>query len=126
MTALVEPRGAAGDDPVADRVVAAARRAWEAHGEPLEVGRRPVNGHAHMTSLAARHARRVEFVVECDDSDAWDVLAGVKAADSWQLCALVPLGLLGKAHERLRGHGYELQGWWVTDDEIAFGNPEIA
>lgn len=79
-----------------------------------------------MTSLAAGHARRVEFVVAEDDPDAWDVLAGIRAADSWQLCALVPLGLLGVAHERLRGHRYELQGWWVTDDTVAFGNVEIA
>lgn len=126
MTAIVGPDRAARDELVGQQVVAAARRAWEVNGEPLEVHSTPVNGHAHMTSMAAGKARRIEFVVERDDPDAWDVLAGVEAADSWQLRALVPLRLLGKAHERLRGHGYELQGWWVTDDRVAFGNVEIA
>lgn len=126
MTALAGPDRASRHDPLGEQVAAAAQHAWEVHGERLDVRSTPVNGHAHMTSLAAVHARRVEFVVEHDDPHAWDVLAGVKAADSWQLCALVPLGLLGKAHERLREHGYELQGWWVTDGEVAFGNVEIA
>lgn len=126
MTALAGPGCAAWSDATAKRVAVAAQHAWEVHGECLEVRSTPVNGHAHLTSIAAARARRIEFVVEGDDPDAWDVLAGMEAPESWQLCALVPLALLGQAHERLRDHGYELQGWWVSGDKVAFGNVEIA
>jgi len=64
--------------------------------------------------------------VEGDDPDVWDVLAAVKPADEWQLCALVPLALMGTAHERLCDHGYELQGWWFQEGRVAFGGVEIA
>ncbi len=112
--------------PVADRVVAEAKRAWEVHGEPVQVSVTPVNGHAHMSSLAVLRARRVEYVVEADDADVWDVLAAARHSDEWQLSALVPLALMGRAHERLCEYGFELQGWWVQGDRVAFGGIEIA
>lgn len=111
---------------VAEQVIAAATRAWEVHGERVALGETPVNGHARLTSLAAPTSRRVEYVVEGDDPDVWDVLAAVKPADEWQLCALVPLALMGTAHERLCDHGYELQGWWFQEGRVAFGGVEIA
>lgn len=134
----VIPTGAEGDGhamtttvpaPTLDRVaevIAAAKQAWEVHGERVAVGETPVNGHARLTSLAAPTSRRVEYVVECDDPDVWEVLATAKAADDWQLCALVPLALMGTAHERLCDHGFELQGWWLQGDRVAFGGVEIA
>lgn len=111
---------------VADRVVVAARRAWEIHGELVALGETPVNGHAHLRSLAAPTSRRVEYIVEGDDPDVWDLLAAAKAADNWQLCALVPLALMGTAHERLCDHSFELQGWWLQGNRVAFGGVEIA
>lgn len=116
--------------PVSDtsgaRALEAAQWAWEVHGEPLEVRSTPINGHAHIASLAAMNAKRVEFVVQEDDPDVWEALTHVNSTDAWQLCALVPLSLLGVAHDRLRGHRFELQGWWHDGDRVAFSNPEIA
>jgi len=106
-------------------VIAAAKRAWEIHGEYVALRETPVNGHVRLTSLAVSISRRVEYVVECDDPDVWNVLAA-KASDEWQLCALVPLALMGAAHERLSGHGFRLQGWWFQGDRVAFGGIEIA
>lgn len=111
---------------VSGRVVAAARRAWETSGDLVQVASTPINGHAHMASIAAEHARRLEFVVDADDPDVWDVLTGMEPAEAWSLCALVPLPLLGVAHERLRRNDYELQGWWVLGDQVCFGGVEIA
>jgi len=79
-----------------------------------------------MASLAAQNARRVEFVVEDDDPDVWDLLVELSPGAPWQPCALVRLPLLGVAHERLRSCGYELQGWWAREGEIQFGSIEIA
>lgn len=113
-------------ESVSDRVVAQAQRAWLHHGERPEVQTTPINGHAEMASLAALASRRVEFVVESDDPDVWDTLEGIEADTQWQKCALVPLNLLGLAHDRLRDHGFQLQGWWLSDDQVCFSSPEIA
>lgn len=111
---------------LSDRVLDAARWAWETHGEQPSMQTTPVNGHAQMRSLAANHARRVEFVVADDDIDVWQILAQMEPVQAWQLCALVPLSMLGVAHERLGGCGFELQGWWLDGERVAFGNTEIA
>jgi len=125
MTALISPRlDSLGT--IASRVVAEAMRAWEIHGEPVEVSVTPVNGHALMASLAAFNARRVEYVVDADDPHVWEILKSASSADPWQLCALVPLPLMGRAHEQLFEHGFELQAWWVQGDRVAFGGIEIA
>lgn len=109
-----------------DRVVAAALLAWELNGVPVELGTTPINGHAQMPSLVAFQARRVEYVVESDDPDAWRTLMTTKLADHWQPCALVPLSLMGKAHEHLFAHRFELQGWWIEEDRVSFGGIETA
>lgn len=111
---------------LSERVVAAAQTAWAMHDEVVQVMTTPVNGHAQMASLVAQGARRLEFVVEDDDPDVWDVLANVTPEDSWQLCALVRLPLMGLAHEHLRTSGYELQGWWAGETQIQFSSIEIA
>lgn len=113
-------------ESVADQVFAQARRAWLHHGEQPQVQTTPINGHAEMRSLAALESGRLEYVVDSDDPDIWDALAEVEAGEQWQKCALVPLSLLGTAHERLRNHGFELQGWWMADERVWFGSPEIA
>lgn len=115
--------------PVSDlseRVVQAARLAWEAHGQVVTTRVSPVNGHACMASVIAEGARRLEFVVDTDDPDIWNALADVEPLESWQFCALVRLPLLGTAHEKLRRHGFELQGWWAQEERIEFGSVEIA
>lgn len=109
----------------AAEVVAAAKRAWEIHGERVALRETSVNGHIRLASLAVPISRRVEYVVECDDPDVWNVLAA-KASDEWQLCVLVPLALMGAAHECLSDHGFRLQGWWLQGDRVAFGGLEIA
>ena len=114
--------------PTCDRateVAAAAKRAWEIHGEQVALRETSVNGHILLTSLEVPISRHVEYVVECNDPDVWNMLAA-KASDEWQLCALVPLSLMGVAHERLSDHGFRLQGWWLQEGSVAFGGVEIA
>lgn len=108
------------------KALAAARWAWEAHGEPFELRSTAISEHTMLASLAAMNAKRVEFVVEEDDPEVWETLTRVDSTGAWQLCALVPQSLLGVAHDRLRGHFFELQGWWLDGENVAFGNPEIA
>ena len=82
--------------PTCDRateVAAAAKRAWEIHGEQVALRETSVNSRIRLTSLEAPIARHVEYVVECNDPDVWKMLAA-KASDEWQLCALVPLALM--------------------------------
>ena len=105
-------------DQVSD-VVAAAKRAWELHGETS------VNSRVRLTLLEAPISRHVEYVVECNDPDVWKMLAA-KASDEWQLCALVPLALMGIAHEHLSDRGFRLQGWWLQGGSVAFGGIEVA
>ena len=111
-------------DQVSD-VVAAAKRAWELHGERVALRETSVNSRVRLTLLEAPISRHVEYVVECNDPDVWKMLAA-KASDEWQLCALVPLALMGVAHERLSDQGFRLQGWWVEGGNVAFGGVEIA
>ena len=114
--------------PTCDRateVAAAAKRAWEIHGEQVALRETSVNSRIRLTSLEAPIARHVEYVVECNDPDVWKMLAA-KASDEWQLCALVPLALMGIAHEHLSDRGFRLQGWWLQDGSVAFGGIEVA
>lgn len=106
-------------------VVAAAKRAWEIHGERVALRETPVNNHIRLASLEAPISRHVEYVVECNDPDVWNMLAA-KESDEWQLCALVPLALMGIAHEHLSEQGFRLQGWWLQGGSVAFGGIEIA
>jgi hypothetical protein len=110
---------------LSERVLAAAKLAWEVHGETVSVRTVPINGHGVMPSIVAENARRLEFVIEADDADAWQALTEV-SVDSWELRALVPLTLLGVAHQKLRPFGYELQGWWTQAESVHFGSVEIA
>lgn len=111
-------------DQVSD-VVAAAKRAWELHGERVALRETSVNSHVRLTLLEAPISRHVEYVVECNDPDVWKMLAA-KASDEWQLCALVPLALMGIAHEHLSDRGFRLQGWWLQGGNVAFGGIEVA
>ena len=112
----------------AQQVADEARRAWELTGDQVQTGSRTVNGHARMATLAAMQAKRFEYVIDGDDPDIWTTLAHAASAEleHWQRCALVPLSLMGRAHERLSPHGFQLQSWWVTDGRVSFGNVEIA
>ena len=46
-------------------------------------------------------------------------------ADGWQIHVLVPLERMGEAHRGLRGVDVRLQGWWLDDGSVHFGQPEI-
>lgn len=114
------------NESVAKHVLAQAQRAWMHHGEQAEVKVLPISGRAPIRSLTTLVSKRVEFVVEADHPEVWDTLAGIEPDPQWQKCALVPLNLLGMAHERLRSHEFQLQGWWLTDGRVHFSSPEIA
>ncbi len=47
------------------------------------------------------------------------------AADGWRVHVLVPLERMGEAHRGLRGVDVRLQGWWLDDGSVHFGQPEI-
>ena len=110
----------------AARVVDSAAKAWECYGDEVNQQEAAINGHGVMPYLVAHRARRIEYVVTEDDPDVWEMLSSRKPAQSWQLCALVPLRLLGVAHDKLQEHDYELQAWWIRGGGVAFGRVETA
>lgn len=114
-----------------ETVVAAAAAAWDWHGYECEVATEP-SGHsdAAVGAVGLPSLRRVEVVV-ADNAEtgdlAWQTLRDWPLADSWRLCAVVPLAAMGRAHEVLRDMSCELQPWWrLRDGSIAFGGVERA
>ena len=71
--------------------------------------------------------RAVEIVLDADvDAAAVAPAAWALAAKGFSTTVLVPLDRLGEAHEGLRGTPCVLQGWWESEDRIAFGAFETA
>jgi hypothetical protein len=66
--------------------------------------------------------RTVEIVLDADvDAAAIAPAAWALAAKGFATIVLVALGRLGEAHEGLRGTPCDLQGWWSSEDGVAFG-----
>lgn len=109
-------------------VIQATVRAWDLAGHLCRVQVHDPERKGVLGSVHVPEARRLEVVVDSSPGDSvWDALAKLHPGESWQLCALVPQSALGRAHERLRDYGFELQGWWVQDNgEIVFGGVERA
>ncbi len=47
------------------------------------------------------------------------------ASSGWQVHILLPMGLLGEAHEALRGLRVKLHGAWSSDSNVYFTTAEI-
>lgn len=114
-----------------DRVLAAAAAAWDWHGLDCEVATEPAGrSDAVVGTVGLPSLRRVEVVVadSAETADiAWQTLRDWPLAESWRLCAVVPLAAMGRAHEVLRDMRCELQPWWrMGDGSIAFGGVERA
>jgi len=66
--------------------------------------------------------RTIEIVLDADVEAAAIVPAAwALAAKGFATIVLVALGRLGEAHEGLRGTPCQLQGWWSSEDGVAFG-----
>ena len=71
--------------------------------------------------------RIVEIVLDADvDAAAIAPAAWTLATKGFATVVLVALDRLGEAHEGLRGTPCHLQGWWVSEDGVAFGAFETA
>lgn len=125
MTEPQDPTRESMDTPPS-RVINAAERAWRLHNEPLHLARERIDEHGWIDCLTALEARRVEYVVEGDEPSIWETLADLNLPDYWQPCALVPLPLMGRAHETLSESRFELQSWWLEGERVEFGSIEIA
>jgi hypothetical protein len=108
-------------------VVDAARAAWQWAGSPSEVlVLDEVPG--VIAALAIPKRRCIEFYVGRDhDGTTWSEVLRWTAREAAQVCSVVPLSSLGRAHEALRGSNSYLQAWWLdVDGRIAFGAMERA
>lgn len=112
-------------DTQVNQVLEEALRAWEVSGAQVEV--QPIRVHPELTvvSLRVTDLRQVEFIVEEDVPSVWGLLRRAASA-SWHARALVPLSLVGVAHQELRRNDCSLQGWWIDNNRAAFGGIEIA
>ena len=109
-------------------VVQAAVRAWELSGHQCQLQVHVPGQTGPLETVSVPSVHRIEIVVDTAPTDnVWDALAELALNHVWELCALVPQNTLGKAHELLREHGFELQGWWLRDNgAIGFGAVEKA
>jgi hypothetical protein len=108
-------------------VLDAARQAWEWHGLTCYV--RPSDGEVAgiVGALDVPEQRHVEVFVEDVNDSLWSSIDRWQVSDAWVMRAVVPLPVLGQAHEALRERGCELQAYWVQDDgQVAFGSVQIA
>jgi len=113
-----------------ETVLAAAAAAWDWHGIKCEVATKP-SGYSDSVvgTVGLPSLRRVEVVLATagPSDSAWQAVRDWPLADSWRLCAVVPLAAMGRAHEALRDASCELQPWWNQGDgSIAFGGVERA
>lgn len=107
-------------------VAESACAAWTVQGHRIREFKRRINDHISIDSLASLESKTLEFIVDADENDIWESLSASGRYESWKVCVLVPLPLLGVAHERLRQSGCELQGWWSEGNRVHFGSAEIA
>lgn len=110
------------------QVVSAVEVAWQASGHMPTFVNEPDQMEEHLAWVNVDSVKRIEAVLyEVPDEPVWAKLAEVEPADDWTLCVLIPLSGVGRAHERLRGTGCTVQGWWENDEgSIEFGSVQIA
>lgn len=115
------------NDPTLVKVMEAARGSWAGSGEHVTVKILRVDGtDAHIGVIKVAGLRVVEYFVTTDEPALWDTLAFFAKTRGWTYRAVVPLPLMGPAHNNLIHTHIQLQGWWVHGNRISFGTPEIA
>ena len=125
--ALMQNGETSQDCPTSWPVVDAARRAWELHDTRCHfVSDEPkVDGILGAINLPERN--HIEVFIEEASDRVWRALGEWPRNENWLIRVVVPLPALGSAHEALRDHGCEVQGYWMSDDgAVVFGSVEIA
>lgn len=116
-------------------VVATARERWAASGELSRVF--PWTGWVSQMGRPGGKDSSVAVVllprlqrIECVITDAEDMRLvfeelRVLVARGWKISVLVPIQILGAAHEAFSGLAIDLQGWWSHNgSEFRFSSPE--
>lgn len=110
------------------QVVSAVAMAWQVSGHMPTFVDEPDQMAQHLALVSVDSMKRIEAVLyEVPDEPIWQELAEIEPAEEWTMCVLIPLSGVGRAHERLRGTGCTVQGWWANDEgSIEFGSTQIA
>ncbi len=69
--------------------------------------------------------RRFEYVRMDLHLEPEDLMQLRRLRKGFEVWALVPLELVGRAHAVLRGRVDQLQPWWVEGDAVRFGAPRV-
>lgn len=107
-------------------VMTAAMAAWHATGMECSTHTISEGGTSILGVVEVASIKQVEVFTQALSSVKWDTLIESYQAREWSCRAVVPIGLIGQAHELLRGSGMELQGWWETGERVQFSATEIA
>ncbi len=78
-----------------------------------------------ITALYVEDMRRTELVVTNEHFGCLDHERLRDMRTAGEVWVLTPLASLGRAHAALRGLADRLVPWWMGNDEIKFGMPEI-
>lgn len=109
------------------RVLQAAIDAWLFAGAECRILAAPDDRSGIVACLIPLPFRQIEILVNyLAAADTWRALTEWPHDRDCTMRALVPRHLLGQAHENLRDEGFELQGWWLEDGNVAFSSAEIA
>lgn len=78
-----------------------------------------------IKAIAAGDLRVAEIVLP-EEADCASLASAVwiLSTRGWDVSVLLPSHRLGEAHAVLRSTPCRLQGWWLEDGEISFGNYE--
>ncbi|WP_311496980.1 hypothetical protein [uncultured Mobiluncus sp.] len=111
----------------ANLVLEAALEAWRLNGKGVVVDS-SIPGNGIFAKLIHPDDKSIEYCVEEDvDESTWETLLSYTKPKFWTQRALVPLQSLGQAHDFLREGNFEIQGWWIGDeDNVLFGSVEVA
>jgi len=97
-------------------------------GSVIETPLAGFTGNADLDGVAVVAPER--GIVEWFPSDLQrlEPLAAVSRTSTgpeWQLSVIVPASRMGEAHRALRGSPVTLQPWWVDQEGVRFGGPEV-
>lgn len=113
-----------------EAVAAAAMAAWNTAGQmPEQVSHPGFDDLSEAFLLRIPTARRIEACFEdcrADLSQAEKFMSSL-GAPGWTVSAVVPLRLVGQAHEVFRSHEIDIQSWWRdVAGRVRFGSVERA
>lgn len=106
------------------QVLIAANALWRALGDTAETDTFDIGLNQAHRFISPRY-RRVEVLVDAVTDDVREVLTQRPLADGWTFVLLVPLALIGQAHETMYATGWLGQPWWIKDGLVRFGTDEV-